>query len=69
MMTACRRIDFPVPENTHQVSCDSCHLPIWWTVTAKGARMPLDVRSALTVEGTTRAESHFAHCPNAGRWR
>lgn len=68
-MTTGRRVDFPVPPNAHQVWCASCHLPVWWIVTEKGRRMPLDVGSAIVVEGETRAESHFAHCPHAANWR
>jgi hypothetical protein len=31
--------------------------------------MPLEVRSATVVDGETRAETLFAHCPNADYWR
>jgi hypothetical protein len=61
MGSMAQRIDFPFEAGWPVSKCQSCRKPIVWITTAKGKKMPLDLRSA--VDG--RAESHFAHCENA----
>jgi predicted RNA-binding Zn-ribbon protein involved in translation (DUF1610 family) len=54
------------------VRCRSCRAQIIWFKTEAGAKMPVD---ALTVEpedtelDLERHVSHFASCPEAGKWR
>lgn len=67
--------------------CSSCKAPIFWALTAKGKRMPLDAQpdpqgivwlhggvahvgdQPPAMGATDRYTSHFATCPNAGKWR
>lgn len=53
------RVDFPVPADEPQrCTCGA-------SIVFRGS-MPLDLASVLVVGGERRAESHFAHCPDAG---
>ncbi len=54
-----RELRFPIPPATPVKACRSCGAGIYWIVTAKGKRMPVDP------DGT----SHFATCPNADQHR
>ena len=61
-----KRIDFAAPRAWEQrkARCRSCNAQIVML-----GRQPLHIGSALEVEGEVRMESHFAHCPYAGRHR
>lgn len=50
---------FQIPPGTRANSCRSCGATIFWFVTNRNRRMPLDG------DGT----SHFATCPNAAQHR
>lgn len=52
-------MQFTIPDGTPKKSCLSCGAAIWWIVTERGKKMPLDA------DGT----SHFATCPNAASHR
>lgn len=45
--------------HTKPAECRSCNATVYWCVTRQNKRMPLDP------DGT----SHFATCPQAGKWR
>ena len=45
-------------EREADVSCWSCHRPIYWVLTDRGRRMPVDP------DGMT----HFATCPQGKQW-
>lgn len=70
-----RRVDFLVPRGADRATCSSCGAAIAWIVTGrrddgKPKCMPLDLSTVhRTPENTERAESHFAHCPNARQHR
>lgn len=60
--------------------CKSCNAHVLWVVTENGKRMPLDFapeRRFVVEAGVEPMKakmrntyvSHFATCPNAGRWR
>ena len=60
-----KRVDFPLPKGDRG-TCRSCGALIAWYVhPTSGKNMPLDV--ATTKDG--RAESHYAHCPDAATFR
>ena len=42
-----------------ETKCRSCGAPIFWVITPKGRRMPVDPTDI----------SHFATCPEAARWQ
>lgn len=50
---------FEIPEGTPERKCRSCKAPVFWIITEKGKRMPVNP------DGT----SHFSNCPDAGNWR
>lgn len=65
---------FVVPKGTPASRCRSCDARIYWIVTDAGRRMPVDCGAdARCVLPTAAAPglgfSHFATCPDAGRWR
>ena len=70
-----RRVDFVVPPSSPRSRCSSCGAAIAWVTTwrdgdGRPKRMPLDLSTVQrTPENTERAESHFAHCPDARRHR
>jgi hypothetical protein len=61
---------YEVPSGTASGKCRSCPAVIYWIVTDRGARMPVDCEPAHGGEPPTalssgRGVSHFATCPNA----
>ncbi|MEM8712033.1 MAG: hypothetical protein AAGG01_13875 [Planctomycetota bacterium] len=70
-----RRVDFIVPASADRATCRSCGARVAWVLTkrrkdGRRTRMPLDVSTVhRTPEGVERAESHFAHCPDAREHR
>lgn len=50
---------FLIPPGTPERQCRSCKAPVFWIVTARDRKMPVDH------DGT----SHFATCPNAAKHR
>lgn len=70
------RIDFAIPRgiiNKRGRPCQACGRPIvMWKPKETDRWMPLDVTSALPVEGNDfmlRLESHFARCTEPERFR
>lgn len=63
--------EFIVPDGSDVVPCEgkSCKMNVIWIVTKAGKRMPLSASTCRDVDGTTVAISHFADCPDAGRFR
>lgn len=61
-MTAAPRkpVTFEIPDDADRGECRSCGEPIAWVVTPKGKKMPVELKTR---------ESHFAHCPEAQKWR
>jgi hypothetical protein len=72
-----RRVEFLVDAKAlvdFREPCRACKAPIALVVhTGTGRRMPVDVATAVSAgpehPGKVRVESHFAHCPEAGRFR
>lgn len=68
---------FDVPNGTQRQQCRSCKAPVYWIVTAKGSRMPVDCAveggyepSGDAAMGTNgRGASHFVTCPDRDQWR
>ncbi len=63
-----RRIDFPIPWGQPVRPCASCRTPIVMLGPGRHwgeKRVPLDLCTARA----GRAESHFAYCPDADRFR
>lgn len=54
-----KEIKFPIPDDAVARPCRGCGKDIYWIVTEKGKRMPVDP------DGT----SHFATCSAAGDFR
>lgn len=52
-------LTYPIPEGTRPVPCRGCNAAIYWVLTEKGKRMPVDP------DGTP----HWATCPAAKRFR
>ncbi len=50
---------FPIPLDAHVRACRSCDARVFWIVTPRGRKMPVDA------DGT----SHFATCPQADEHR
>ncbi len=48
-----------MPAEADRAVCTSCGADIWWVVTAKGKKMPLD----------GNGEAHWSSCPNASAHR
>ena len=69
------RVDFEVPQGARESTCGSCGAAIAWIeVEARRdgspRRMPVHLSTAqIGLDGVRRAESHFAHCPNAEQHR
>lgn len=70
------RVDFEVPLGARVSNCSSCGAGIVWMAVGEHSdgrpkpMMPLDLRSMQRgLDGVDRAESHFAHCPNAEQHR
>lgn len=57
-----------VPAGTREASCRSCDAPIYWTLTANGARVPIDCDADGAYPPTPTADgfgpSHFLTCTN-----
>lgn len=53
--------------------CRSCGAPLKWIKSANGKWMPCDAKSTSVVMATGQVvighQSHFATCPDAGKWR
>ncbi len=70
-----RRVDFELPRLSIRSRCRSCGARISWITTGEKPdgspkRMPLHLGTVqVGLDGITRAESHFAHCPDAARHR
>lgn len=64
-----RRGEFECPESVETSKCRSCDEEIAWIKTARGANMPLSVRSAEKRDGKVWMLSHFADCPKAATHR
>ena len=65
-----RRVDFLVPDDAERSACRSCGCALYWIRTDEGRDMPIHAPSIETnLLGERRGESHFAHCPDAARWR
>ena len=62
-MTEARKVTFAIPPSAPIKACRSCGEPVVWIITKTGKRMPVQAT------GTTRGESHFAHCAQAELWR
>jgi hypothetical protein len=54
-----REIKLDIPTGTRPSTCRGCQATIYWLVTEKGKRMPVDP------DGTP----HWATCPNAQEFR
>lgn len=50
---------FEIPAGATSTPCRSCGAPVYWVTTRRGKKMPVNA------DGT----SHFASCPQAGKWR
>lgn len=59
---------YPVPQGGEVYQC-ACGAAITFHVTARGARMPLSMRTARDVEGVLKAEPHWGDCPKANRFK
>jgi hypothetical protein len=65
---------FTVPAGSKERPCQGCAKPIYWIVTEKGHKMPVDCRADERCRVATDAMagsglSHFATCPKADRFR
>lgn len=64
---------FVVPRDTEASKCRGCGALVFWIVTAKGKKMPVDTRVDGGLEPLRdrdgRGLSHFATCPKADRFR
>lgn len=70
---------FDVPGGTPAAECRSCSAEIYWITTPAGKRMPVDcdVDGGYSPDATRgpaldpngHGVSHFATCPQAGKWR
>ncbi len=52
--------------------CRSCGAEILWKKTKEGKFMPVDIGSTESTEAVfdpATMKSHFATCPDAGKWR
>jgi len=63
-----------VPPGTPVKICDGCPARIYWIVTPKGKKMPVDCYAGAGCEVPTdqrpgRGVSHFITCPDADRFR
>lgn len=62
-----RRVEFEVIHGRPDV-CRSCKAGIVWT--DSGYKGPLDPKTRRVDDaGRSFMESHYAHCPDAKRWR
>lgn len=58
--------------------CRGCKAPIYWAISPKGKKIPLDVRAPVyredpgrpghLIEGEDHYVSHFATCPKASQF-
>lgn len=64
---------FTVPRDSRPDTCHGCGAPIYWIVTAKSKRMPVNTRVEggldPLVDREGRGISHFADCPKAAHFR
>lgn len=67
---------FDIPPMERAAKCSSCGAAVYWIVTARGKKMPVDpavpggqVPSPLKDGAPGRGVSHFATCPHADQHR
>lgn len=65
---------FEVPPDTELATCNGCNAPVYWILTKKKKKMPVDCHAGEgcvppTTERPGRGLSHFATCPKADRFR
>lgn len=63
-----RKGEFLVPAGARSGTCRSCKAPVIWTVTIKGAHMPLSAATVQERDGQQYALAHFADCPHGKGW-
>jgi hypothetical protein len=49
---------FPVPAGTKRSSCRTCSAPVFWIVTPRGKRMPVDPGGVSHFETCAQADEH-----------
>lgn len=54
-----KEIKFTIPKGADKTYCKGCGATIFWIITKKGKKMPVDPDGA----------SHFATCSKAGKFR
>lgn len=65
---------FEVPPGADQVACKGCGAPVYWILTKKQKKMPVDCHAGAgcqtpTTERPGFGVSHFATCPQAAQFR
>lgn len=69
---------YAVPAGTREAECRGCGAPVYWIVTPKGAKMPVDCDTVdgshgpsdarSTTQHDGRGVSHFQTCEKVGQF-
>ena len=63
-----RKGEYLIPPGARSGTCRSCKAPVIWTITPKGAHMPLSEATIQERDGQRYALAHFSDCPHGKGW-